>query len=159
MSTERPDFKAMTDIADLSTAYAALMEEARLKNISADVEEFSTVEAGISACERLTKRLEGASKDEDHSSEELSTAEEADMASKTKKKSKTREKTNGGGPRHGSKTESIAKMLGRASGCTAQDIKELTGWPAVSMPAMAKACGLKLRKEKEKGKPTRYYGE
>lgn len=58
----------------------------------------------------------------------------------------------------GSKTEIVAKLLQRASGCTGAEILEATGWPTVSVPAMAKAAGLKLKKEKEKGSPTRYFG-
>ena len=58
----------------------------------------------------------------------------------------------------GSKTEAAGKLLARSGGCTSADILEATGWPSVSVPAVAKACGLKLSTEKEKGKPTRYYG-
>lgn len=156
MSTELPDFRTMTTVDDLRAAYAALVETARNNGVQMDAAEtFDSVETGIAACERLSDRIAGTTK--------ATATEEADLASKTKKKSArkrvTAAKTNGGGPRHGSKTEAIAKMLGRASGCTAEDVRKLTGWPAVSMPAMAKACGLKLRKEKEKGKPTRYFGE
>jgi hypothetical protein len=70
---------------------------------------------------------------------------------------------NGNGPRKGSQTEAIGKLLTRKSGCTAADVLELTGWKAVSMHAMAAACGLKLRQEKVKrgdDRPrTRYWGE
>lgn len=59
----------------------------------------------------------------------------------------------------GSKTGVVAELLKRKSGCTNADILGATGWPTVSVPQMAKAAGLKLRKVKEKGEPTRYYGE
>ncbi len=57
----------------------------------------------------------------------------------------------------GTKTELIAGLLKRKGGCTSADVLKATGWPAVSMPQQAKAAGLKLRKEKAKGEPTRYY--
>lgn len=72
-----------------------------------------------------------------------------------KKKAATKKGATGA---RGAKTLKVKALLERKSGCTAQDIRDATGWPAVSVPAMAKACDLKLRKEKEKGKPTRYYG-
>jgi hypothetical protein len=59
----------------------------------------------------------------------------------------------------GSKTDIVGKLLVRAGGCSGREILEATGWPTVSVPAMAKACGLKLRREKTKGEPTRYFGE
>lgn len=88
--------------------------------------------------------------------------EEAPVAKKEKTKSVPKAKAaNGknGGPRKGSKTEGIHKLLTRAKGCTAAEVRELTGWPSVSMPAMAKACGLKLRRDKVKGASTQYFGE
>lgn len=57
-----------------------------------------------------------------------------------------------------SKTAIVARLLQRQNGCTSAEVLEATNWPAVSMPAIAKAAKLKLRKEKEPGKPTRYYG-
>src|SRR5215831_14702698 len=51
----------------------------------------------------------------------------------------------------------VASMLSRKTGCTSADVKKATGWPSVSMPQMAKSCGLKLRKEKT-AHGTRYYG-
>jgi hypothetical protein len=63
------------------------------------------------------------------------------------------------GPRGGSKTEVVRDLLTRRGGCTGAEVLEATGWTAVSMPAMAKACGLSIRKEKEKGSPTQYFGE
>ena len=88
--------------------------------------------------------------------------EEGDDVAKQKKTSKAKKTSkkvaNGHGPRAGTKTEVVAALLRRKSGCTAAEVLEATGWPAVSMPAMAKACGLALRKEKEKGSPTQYYG-
>lgn len=62
------------------------------------------------------------------------------------------------GVRAGSKTALIGEMLLRSQGCTTAEVLEASGWPSVSMPQQAKACGLALRKEKEKGQPTRYYG-
>jgi Protein of unknown function (DUF3489) len=58
---------------------------------------------------------------------------------------------------NGSKTAIVANLLKRKNGCTGKDVKQATGWPTVSMPALAKACGLKLRKEKT-DKGMRYYG-
>jgi hypothetical protein len=89
--------------------------------------------------------------------------QESDVTKKTKKtKAKSAPKTKAavanGAPRTGSKTELIAGLLTRAKGCTGAEILEATGWPTVSVPAQAKAAGLKLRKEKAKGEPTRYYG-
>lgn len=66
--------------------------------------------------------------------------------------------TDGRGPRIGTKTEIVASLLKRKSGCTAAEVLNATGWPAVSMPAMAKACGLELRRVKEAGSPMQYYG-
>jgi hypothetical protein len=62
------------------------------------------------------------------------------------------------GIRPGSKLEIVAGLLTRKEGCTTADVLKATDWPAVSMPQMAKSAGLKLRKEKAKGEPTRYYG-
>lgn len=70
------------------------------------------------------------------------------------KKTATKKST---GPR-GEKTLKVKSLLERKNGCTRADILEATGWPSVSVQAMAKATGLKLRKTKEKGEATRYYG-
>jgi len=56
-----------------------------------------------------------------------------------------------------SKMALIGQMLLDPKGCTTADVLKKTGWPAVSMPAQAKAVGMKLRKMKE-GKITRYFG-
>lgn len=58
----------------------------------------------------------------------------------------------------GAKTEGVLNLLKRKTGCTREDILGLTGWPSVSVQAMAKAAGLKLKKTKEKGEATRYFG-
>lgn len=58
---------------------------------------------------------------------------------------------------NGSKKQIVATLLTRKAGCTGRDVKDATGWPSVSIPAMAKACGLTLRKEKT-DKGFRYYG-
>lgn len=52
----------------------------------------------------------------------------------------------------------IAALLLRKGGTTNAEILAVTFWPSVSVPQQAKAAGLKLRKEKVQGKPTRYYG-
>lgn len=62
------------------------------------------------------------------------------------------------GARDGSKLALIAGLLQRKEGCTNAEALKVTGWPTLSMPQQAKAAGLKLRKEKEKGEPTRYFG-
>jgi hypothetical protein len=57
-----------------------------------------------------------------------------------------------------SKTELIAALLTRKEGCTTADILAAVGWPSVSVPAMAKAAKLTLRKKKD-GKVSRYWGK
>lgn len=59
---------------------------------------------------------------------------------------------------NGSKTVIVSKLLTRKGGCTSADILTATGWPSVSVPAMAKAAGLTLRKENIGGRQFRYYG-
>lgn len=78
--------------------------------------------------------------------------EEVAMAKKAKAKKATSK------PRGSNKTGIVADLLKRKDGCTSAEVLKATSWPAVSMPAMAKAAGLKLRKEKVKGEPTRYFG-
>lgn len=68
---------------------------------------------------------------------------------------RSRRSTGRSGP---TKREIAANLLQRPEGCTARDILDATGWPAVSVPAIAKASGLTLRQEKD-GRATRYYGE
>ncbi len=55
------------------------------------------------------------------------------------------------------KRQIAADLLKRPEGCTAKEILEATGWPAVSVPAIAKASGLTLRQEKD-GRSSRYFG-
>lgn len=76
-----------------------------------------------------------------------------------KKKAAKKSTKSGTSTPRGEKTLKVKALLERKSGCTSAEVKKATGWPAVSMPAMAKACGLKLRKVKEAGKPTQYFGE
>lgn len=59
-----------------------------------------------------------------------------------------------GGP---TKRDLAADLLRRPEGCTTQDILTATGWPAVSVPAIARASGLNLRQEKT-GRVTTYFG-
>lgn len=68
---------------------------------------------------------------------------------------RSRRSTGRSGP---TKREIAANLLQRPEGCTTRDILDATGWPAVSVPAIAKASGLTLRQEKD-GRATRYYGE
>ena len=63
-----------------------------------------------------------------------------------------------GEPRPGSKAALVGDLLRRKNGCTAAEAMKAAEWPSISMPAAAKAAGLKLRKEKKPGEVTRYYG-
>lgn len=75
-----------------------------------------------------------------------------------KKKSASKKSTKSKKARSGdNKTSIVGQMLQRKNGTTAAEVLDKTGWPAVSIPAMAKANGLKLRKERE-GRAFRYYG-
>jgi hypothetical protein len=56
-----------------------------------------------------------------------------------------------------SKTKKILSLLQREGGCTRAEALKVSGWPSVSMPAVAKAAGLRLRRSKRKGEPIRYY--
>ncbi|WP_099863752.1 DUF3489 domain-containing protein [Pararhizobium haloflavum] len=64
---------------------------------------------------------------------------------------KPRERT---GP---TKREIAAGLLMRPEGATSKEILEATGWPAVSVPAIARASKLSLRTEKD-GRASRYFG-
>lgn len=86
------------------------------------------------------------------------TAKPKKSAKSSKPKTASALKEKNGGVRPGSKTEIVAGLLKRPEGCTTADILAATKWPAVSVPAMAKAAGLTLAKEKNKGEPTRYRG-
>lgn len=72
-----------------------------------------------------------------------------------RKGKKARKATNGS--RVSSKAAKVAAMLQRPEGCTNKEVLKATGWPTVSMPAQAKAAGLKLRKERTDA-GLRYYG-
>lgn len=78
-------------------------------------------------------------------------------AKKTKKTQKVKTTKSEGGVRAGSKLEIIVGLLTRPEGCTTKDVLNATGWPSISMPAMAKSAGLTLSKEKD-GSVTRYRG-
>lgn len=60
-------------------------------------------------------------------------------------------------PRAGSKTALCRNLLLSTAGTTTADILQATGWPSVSVPQIARSCGLVLRTVKEKGSPTRYF--
>ena len=69
-----------------------------------------------------------------------------------------REARGPGRPREGSKLVEIVSLLTRPEGTTTREILDATGWPAVSVPQQARAGGLELRKDKQPGQPTRYFG-
>lgn len=81
-------------------------------------------------------------------------------SAKTKPAASSAAKSNGDSDGAGggeSKVAMIAALLTSKDGCTAADILAATGWPTVSVPAQAKAAGLKLTKTKE-GRTFRYRG-
>lgn len=53
--------------------------------------------------------------------------------------------------------EALRTLMTRPQGCTTAEALQVLGWPAVSMPAMARRLGLELKKEKIEG-VTRYRG-
>ena len=75
---------------------------------------------------------------------------ETDLAPKPKAKAKP--KTNGK-----SKTQAVVALLMRKGGCTRKDILAATGWPSVSVDAVAKSAKLKLTRKAD-GKILRYWG-
>jgi hypothetical protein len=92
-------------------------------------------------------------------SKKASKAKAKVIKAKTAKAKAAKVRNGNGAGTCGAKTQLIAELLTRKSGCTTADVLAATGWTAVSMPAMAKACGLTLRKEKEAGSVTKYFGE
>lgn len=71
---------------------------------------------------------------------------------------KTERRHRADGPRTDTKTHEVSRLLQRKNGATRAEILEATGWPTVSVQALAKNCGLELSQEKEKGSTTRYFG-
>lgn len=81
-----------------------------------------------------------------------------DMKKRKGKAKETKGKANGNGhARKGSKAAKIEALLLRPDGCSNKEVLKATGWPTISMPAIAKSLGLKLRKQKTDD-GLRYYG-
>lgn len=59
----------------------------------------------------------------------------------------------------GVKILTIRRMLLRKRGVTRKELLTVLGWKAISVPAMARASGLKLTRKKVLGTPTRYFGK
>jgi hypothetical protein len=51
----------------------------------------------------------------------------------------------------------IAEMLTRRSGVTNVEAAEKLGWKSISIPRNARTLNMKIRKEKQPGKPARFY--
>ncbi len=182
-------FDALMTTDELLAAHAAMAETARSLGLVVETEmNFVAIETGRKACERLKAKIEAARtpggsmpgdppakpkrvrkpKAADAAQPADEAKQEEQVTSKTKsKKAKTAKpkgtvkvvKAKSNGARHGSKTEKVAALLARKDGCTSKEVLVATGWPSVSMPAMAKNIGVKLRREKVKGQVTRYYGK
>lgn len=138
-----------------------------------DPQPMSEKNSGKKGKKSKTKDLQSSSTDGNSSSpgadagptKETTMSDKKSNKAKAKKaapkaKAKKATKAGNGGAR-GEKTLAVKALLLRKTGCTRKDILEKTGWPSVSVQAMAKACGLKLHQEKAEdkpGKPTVYYG-
>lgn len=57
------------------------------------------------------------------------------------------------------KSQQVAQLLLRPEGCSYSDALAVTGWRSISIQRHAKNNGLRLRIEKIKGQPLRYFGE
>lgn len=77
-------------------------------------------------------------------------------AAKTAKTAKAKAKKEGRGG--GTKAALIGELLLRKTGCTTAEVLKATGWPSVSLPAIARSLELTLVKEKQ-GKTSRYWGK
>lgn len=58
--------------------------------------------------------------------------------------------------RPGTKTHMAGEMMMRSGGASGPEVLRATGWPSVSMPAQARACGLAVRTVR-RGREVRYY--
>jgi hypothetical protein len=54
------------------------------------------------------------------------------------------------------KTQAVAALMRRSKGVTREEVLALTQWPSVSLQAVAKAAGVKLRVD-NKERPYRYH--
>jgi hypothetical protein len=62
------------------------------------------------------------------------------------------------GPRGTGKSAEAAKLFLRPEGVTSRQVLDLTGWPAVSMPALAKRAGIEIYKRGAKDGAVIYFG-
>jgi hypothetical protein len=69
----------------------------------------------------------------------------------TKAKATPSKKANGK-----NKTQAVAALMRRPKGMTREEVLALTQWPSVSLQAVAKAAGVKLRVD-NKERPYRYH--
>jgi len=102
---------------------------------------------------KITAKAKAAAKPES----KLVKVAKAMAAKSAMKPAKANGNGNGNGNGKENKRQICAALLTRPAGCTGRELLDATGWPAISVPATAKASGLKLRKEKV-GKVTTYYG-
>lgn len=172
------EYAAMTN-HELVKSYNDMVEEAESIGLTGyrPTQRFKDCEAGVKRCEMLASSLRARRQGD---AEAIATHEErgaerarAEGRSRTGKnpprpktaKPKTVKKAKKPMPepaaeptrRTGTKTDMVRQMLLHPDGCTADEVKRACGWPSVSMPAMAAAAGLVLRKEEDEG-GMRYYG-
>jgi hypothetical protein len=62
------------------------------------------------------------------------------------------------GPRGTGKSHEAGKLFLRPEGVTSREVLTLTGWPAVSMPALAKRAGITIYKRGAKDGAVVYFG-
>lgn len=127
--------------------------------------------AKLKAKEKADKekaKADAAKLKEKEKAEKLKAKAEAAKAKEKEKAAKAKEREkNGKAPRkprgpagpYGEKTLAVKKLLTSKNGCTRKDILDATGWPTVSVQAMAKNLKLKLSVKKEPGKLKVYFGK
>jgi membrane protein involved in colicin uptake len=140
---ERTKKQAIKPAADAASQETTTMKKPAKTSKAAQVAALRTKRAAANGSKKATKKAV------------------AKKAATAKARTPAAPKATAGAPkgvRPGSKLEIVVGLLTRKEGCTSAEVLAATAWPAVSMPQQAKAAGLTLRKEKEKGQPTRYFG-
>ncbi len=141
--------KERTTIKDRMQKIADMASTMTMNEIATELEiGYQTVQQTLSKLGiKAIKKAKGA--------KAIKTAKVGKAAKAVKLKKAAKANGKGNGVR-GEKIKEIVKLLTRSGGCTSRDVLDATGWPTVSMPAMAKQAGLILNKKKVQGEVTRY---